>query len=257
MRYGLHSTGNAAPQIKAGEAHIWVSLVPRQFSPHTLAHYASLLDDSERERYDKIVHAGRKNEFLATRALARTILAKYTSLAPRMLHFLKNKYGKPALDPALGHNALQFNLSNTDDLVAIAVCRDAPIGIDVERIDRNNCDLDYEKWFAAEEVTAILGACPEHRRERFFEFWTLKEAFLKAVGTGLSTPLKSFAVDLRSRQDIGISISPSLAESASDWHLWLMQPTDRHLLSVVMQRRCPAQPEIRVCRIYSNSEIIA
>jgi 4'-phosphopantetheinyl transferase len=98
--------------------------------------------------------------------------------------------------PGSGDGGLRFNISHTRGLVARAVTREDELGLDVEVTDRPTALETTSRYFAADEVHAVLHAEPEKRRCLFFRFWTLKEAFIKATGEGLNRPLDSFAFSL-------------------------------------------------------------
>jgi 4'-phosphopantetheinyl transferase len=154
------------------------------------------LDDLERQRAERFHFRRDHDMYIAAHALARSILSEATGVPAASLRFVNGPYGKPALAPDAGNHQMHFNISHTDGLVACAVSDGHPLGVDVESCERQT-DLDIaHRYFAPEESALVLSAAPDQGRRLFFRFWTLKEAFIKATGEGLSRPLESFAFTL-------------------------------------------------------------
>ncbi len=160
--------------------------------------YRQLTTPDENERMARFVFERDRWQFLITRALVRTMLSRYATVAPADWRFITNEYGRPeVLDRPAGVADLRFNLSHTDGLIACAVTVGREVGVDVERITRAVTHDIPGRFFAPREV-ADLRALPEHDQPRvFFDYWTLKEAYIKARGMGLSLPLSDFAFCLR------------------------------------------------------------
>jgi 4'-phosphopantetheinyl transferase len=154
---------------------------------------ASLSDD-ERARQRSFVSSELRRRFGAARAGLRTLLGRHLDRDPLSLAFATNEFGKPRL---AGGGQVHFNLSHCEERAVLAVSEVAEVGIDLER-DRpiEHADL-ARRYFHPNEVTAITASREEaEQRRAFFLVWTLKEAVVKALGTGLSTPLDSFEVAL-------------------------------------------------------------
>jgi 4'-phosphopantetheinyl transferase len=115
-------------------------------------------------------------------------LSRYDSRPPGAWAFEEAPGGKPVL-AAHDASALSFNLSHTHGFVACAVTLGTEVGIDVENVDRNlRVQEIAERYFAPDELSDLAACPPDARAKRFFDFWTLKEAYLKAIGVGLSHP---------------------------------------------------------------------
>ena len=162
----------------------------------------ALLSDDERARQRSFVSPELRRRFGAARAGLRTLLGRHLDLDPRRLAFSANNFGKPRL---AGDSQIHFNLSHCEERAVLAISDTAEVGIDLER-ERPIEHIDLAKrYFHPNEVTAITASPDEaEQRRAFFLVWTLKEAVVKALGTGLSTPLDSFEVA------IGVSM-PRLA----------------------------------------------
>ncbi len=153
--------------------------VPDDVIQRTLA----TLEPEAAKRCAAFVFEHSRREYLVTRALVRDVLAAHTE-GP--LAFARSEYGKPSLDPP---RDLHFNLTNTKELVGCAIVRGWEIGLDAEPLDRGDTILEIaETVFVASERDEIAGLGLGSRRRRAVEMWTRKEAYMKALGTGLSLP---------------------------------------------------------------------
>ena len=148
------------------------------------------LSDSERARAEAIRDARALRRTLAARGRLRCTLAGYLGVEPRSVELTYGPHGKPALVGEGGPRGLRFSASRSGNVGVIAVARGREVGIDVERIDaRRALGPIADQLFASDE-SAELRALPDDRRiRRFFELWTRKEAYGKALGTGLTVPL--------------------------------------------------------------------
>jgi 4'-phosphopantetheinyl transferase len=154
----------------------------------------ALLSDDERARQRSFVSPDLRRRFGAARAGLRTLLGRHLDLDPRSLAFVTNEFGKPRL---AGNGHVHFNLSHCEERAVLAISDAAAVGIDLE-CERPIEHVDLAKrYFHPNEVAAIAASRDEaEQRRAFFLVWTLKEAVVKALGTGLSTPLDSFEVEI-------------------------------------------------------------
>lgn len=183
-------------ELKEGELHIFTADLDSIGTLERLSHLYDYLDEDERARYERYKVDFKKREFLVGRALVKKLLAGYLTITPGSIYFDLDSYGKPALPSHLqlfsGRN-LYFNLTHAKRYLAFAFSTGANVGVDVEYIDRK-MDIEglADRYFTSTETEHILSA--EDSFREFFRIWTLKEAYIKAVGHGLSIPLNSFEV---------------------------------------------------------------
>jgi 4'-phosphopantetheinyl transferase len=158
------------------------------------ARWSDLLDAAERQRASRFVFARNRVEFIAAHALLRATLASEFGAPPGAWDFVADAYGKPAAWVGNAPALLSFNLSHTTGMVGLAAAPepDRALGFDLENLARN-IDLEVaDRYFTPQEV-AWLAGLPETERPRgFLRLWTLKEAFIKATGKGLTQDLDSF-----------------------------------------------------------------
>ena len=130
---------------------------------------------------------------------------------------------------------LSFNLSHTSGLVACVICRRRDVGIDVESLDR---EVDWReiasRFFSAREVTSLHGSVKSDEHAHFTELWTLKEAYIKAIGTGLSHPLHTFSFVYTGATSL--RFEPAVRDEQSAWQFALFAPTARHRMAVAAGR---------------------
>jgi 4'-phosphopantetheinyl transferase len=216
---------------------VWVA---RQDAPGiraSLADYETLLTDEERRRGQRFLHAADRERLILGRVLARTMLSHYTGVPPRAWSIVIDEHGRPELGgrPA-GTPDLRFNLSHTDGLVACAVTVGREVGVDVEHINRRITYDVPERFFSKREV-AELRALPRDAQDLvFFDYWTLKESYIKARGLGLALPLGQFTFVRRPGLAPCIEFAPELHDDADSWQFAQFWPTTTHRMAVAVRR---------------------
>ena len=230
---------NAPLALEPGEVHVWYCWTAQCLQRGLADYYRSLLSAEERARLLRFHFEYLQHEYLVTRALCRITLSRYVQRHPADWRFRVNAYGRPEIDMPEGCAPLRFNLSNARSLVACAVTRSADAGVDVEETDRQGETVTIaDHFFSPAEVTALRAQPPERQRQRFFEYWTLKESYIKARGMGLSIPLEQFSFELD--QGIRIRFDPALDDDPDIWQFELHQPSMQHQLAIGV--RCGGQP---------------
>ena len=179
---------------------------------------AGLLSEAERERGLRFRHPGARREFLRTRGWLRQALARYLQAEPGQLQFAYGPQGKPRLAGSTEGQGICFNVSHSHGLALLAVTSDRLVGVDVEQI-RTDKDLLglANRYFSANEIAA-LGRLPASEAGRaFFLAWTRKEAFIKALGHGMSFPLDQFDVSLAPGERAVLLEVRSQQTNAREW----------------------------------------
>jgi len=237
--------GPPRPRLGPLDVHLWYVQPDQLSDPDLLAQYARLLCPDEQARRVRYLIERVRHEFVVTRALVRTVLSKYTGVDPVQWRFTTNAYGKPdAVGPAWAE-PLRFNLSHTRGLIVCAVTRLEEIGVDVENITRQSTGPDLaRRYFSAQEVADLLKLPLPRQQEVFFDYWTLKEAYIKARGKGLAIPLDEFSFDLASRDSVRISFSPQLSDDPSTWRFAQFSPTSEHRVALAVRVRTGDEPAI-------------
>jgi 4'-phosphopantetheinyl transferase len=202
----LHDGGappfSASLQLLAHEVH-----VVRFCLDETFRGAIELLDEGERERAARFVFERDRRRFIAAHAWVRVALGRCLHRAPQSLRFTAGSHGKPRLvDPAVD---LRFNVSHAGERALLALTLGQEIGVDIEE-ERPIETLELARRFFASSESAALQALPtSEQTPAFFRCWTRKEAFIKAIGDGLTFPLDSFEVSLTAED------SPQLLRACS------------------------------------------
>ena len=159
-------------------------------SAHAADRYSGMLSDDERSRAQAFRYPDLKRKFTLARGVLRVLIGRYLGVLPEAVAFRYNAAGKPEL--SRGDSGLHFNVSHSGGLAAYGFAIAGEVGIDVEQV-RPIPDLEAvaAAHFSAAECSELFAADPASRFEIFYRFWTRKEAYVKAVGSGLAIPLQS------------------------------------------------------------------
>jgi 4'-phosphopantetheinyl transferase len=174
--------------------------------------------------------------FIVARGLLRAILSRYLEMEPGQLRFRYSPYGKPALATMPGQDTLSFNVSHSCGLALYAVTRSREIGIDLERIHGDlDCKQIAARFFSPRE-NAVLRALPaELKHEAFFNCWTRKEAYIKAMGGGLSFPLGQFDVSLAPGEPAKLLNTRGDPQEATRWSLRALTPGPGYVAALAVE----------------------
>lgn len=154
---------------------------------------AAALSADERERAGRFHFAADRLRYVFAHAVLRDVLSRYLSCPACEVRFARNRFGKPFVDATSGSRRPEFNLSHAGRMVLVGICGGGRIGIDVEEIRPMEDLLSIaESHYGPEEYAFLLAQPPGQLERAFFRCWTRKEAYVKALGKGLSIPLNSF-----------------------------------------------------------------
>ncbi|MBE7150862.1 4'-phosphopantetheinyl transferase superfamily protein [Bacillus mycoides] len=150
------------------------------------------------EKQKKIMRFHRVED--AKRTLLADLLARYaisykTGMKCEEINFKNNKYGKPLL---VNIPNVYFNTSHSAQWIVCAISSQ-PIGIDIEFIEQINCEI-AKQFFSEDEYVKLSRESEENKLDYFYQLWTLKESYVKAIGKGLSIPLDSFSISIDSKE---------------------------------------------------------
>lgn len=207
---------------------------------------AGLLDAEERARADRFHFDRDRRAFVAAHALARSLLsgAVEGAVAPQDWRFATGLHGKPEVVCPPPLPCLRLNLSHTCGMAAVAVALAHDVGVDVEWLGRRPPSLDLaEGLFSPGEAAAIRAAPAAARTEAFLSFWTLKEAVIKAVGTGLAQPLDTFAFSLRDDEAQDLRFLDG-SDDARHWLVHRFRPGPDHLGALAVRCSDPARLKV-------------
>lgn len=210
--------------------------------PHELVTCLSLLDETEQARAARFHADHDRHAYILAHALTRLMLSSRGSLAPRDWRFQMGRYGKPRIAADHAAAGLQFNLSHTRGMVAVALALGHEIGVDVERIEAGRLSFELAaKTFAPSEVAHLAQLPPGLQTTAALTLWTLKEAYIKATGQGLSCPLDSFAFTL---DPLRIAFMPPEIDDPGFWLFRSFQPRPDYVLALAL--RAPQTDRMRI-----------
>lgn len=223
--------GTAAARVR-----VWI--VYLDMPSKAVARLSPMLSSDERERVSAFrseVHARR---YAVARVALRCVLAERLGAAAGTLRFSYSPFGRPELARSQNEAGLRFSVSRSHELALIAVGTGVPIGVDVEHL-RQIEDLDelVQLFFSSEEISALSALPPADRLERFFTCWTRKEAYLKATGLGLSSPLDGFAVTVAPGEEPRILHIGGDRDAGRSWHLRELFPAAGYRATLAVKSR--------------------
>lgn len=215
--------------LKHQEAHVWFAELESTESELTV--FYEILSGDEKARADRFHFAKDRAHFIVARALLRKTLAKYIDLTPETIQFHYTPHGKPEIATKYD---LRFNLSHAHGKALIAVTREEAIGVDIEYIGRE-CDMENlaKRYFSAAEYVVIKNLKNTEKTQAFFNGWARKEAFLKALGEGLSFPLNQVEVSLDQSAQLLALHDPNL--KLTDWQLYDLPPIENYAAALAVK----------------------
>jgi 4'-phosphopantetheinyl transferase len=189
-----------------------------------------MLSADERARMSRFHFARNRHQYLITRALIRTSLSAYYPVDPGAWQFSKNRYGKPEINHPDANLTIRFNLSHTHGLTVCAIAQHYDIGVDVEDSQRSTQAgfRSLGRHFSSQEIKNLAKVPEDQQRQRFFDYWTLKESYIKARGLGLAIPLDKFSFLFEANQLKGFSVHPDLQDDADCWQFWRIAIADQY-----------------------------
>jgi len=175
--------------------------------------------------------------------MVRRVLSSYLDRPPEWWEFETNRHGRPEISNAGVPPGLRFNLSHTRGFVAIIVHDEIDAGVDVERTDRvRNLRGLAKRVFAEPERDELLALDPLALEERFYQLWTMKEAFIKAKGKGLAIPLDAFWFEGDAESEFTLRCREDVDEDPGSWSFTLHKPTPAHVLATACRSGSNARP---------------
>jgi 4'-phosphopantetheinyl transferase len=200
------------------QVHLW--RLRLMLGEADLERMAKTLASDEISKANRFRFERDRRRFIAARGQLRTILGRYFAISPYALQFSYGAHGKPWISEPVQARALRFNLSHSGEFALIAIVLDRDLGVDLEEVQAlDDAERIAGQFFSRCENEALREVPAAERLEAFFECWTLKEAFLKATGEGLSRPTQSFDVAFGHRQPARLLRVDDVSEEASRWSL--------------------------------------
>ena len=209
-----HSCASAL--LLAGRAvHVWVVRIGR--AGRVVTRLEPYLSGDEAARAARFRFDRDRRPFVVARGILRLLLGRYLGADPAALRFAYGEHGKPRLATP---GPMRFNVSASGELAVLAFAYNCDVGVDIEAIRHLDDAAGLAEQFFSDREASQLGELPERdRAAAFFRGWSRKEAYLKAIGRGLSAPLDTFTVTLRDRVPARLVDVGGNADAAATWTL--------------------------------------
>ena len=223
-------------EIPIDEAHIWV--IDLDLSGYQVDYHCKVLSPEERERAARFHFQRHRRRYIVSQGVMRRILSHYLDEDPSELVYEIGSHGKPALGGRHKEAGLQFNLTHSHEIALFVLVREVEIGIDVEFV-REIDDLDgiAGRFFSVSEQADYFSLPKDQRAQGFYNCWTRKEAFIKAIGDGLSYPLEKFDVTLIPGERAQLLRIEDNPVEASHWTLEAFQPEPGYTGAVALRAK--------------------
>jgi 4'-phosphopantetheinyl transferase len=220
------------PLLTPTVVHVWAVRLD-SLSFHIDALYATLSAD-ERERSSRFHFDRDRRRYICARGALRQLLSRYLDAAAEEFTFSYGPNGKPSLSGRFS-GALTFNVSQSGELALVALGRDIELGVDVEAVRAlDDADGIASRFFAPRENERLRSLPDEIRTDAFFACWTRKEAYLKALGSGLAKPLDAFEVTFAPDEAASLLVYGDARETAR-WNLRELAPGDGYTGALVTE----------------------
>lgn len=222
--------------LERDQVHVWQASL--EASRGDSSRLVRILSPAELERANRFHFDRDRRRFMAAHTALRVILSRYLAVRPEQIRYRSGEHGKPAL--AYPRAGLEFNLSHAHELLLVAVTAGRAVGVDLEYVrPLDDFEAIARRTFSASENEALRAVPEAQRRESFFRCWTRKEAFIKAVGQGLSYPLNQFAVSLDPGEPAALLKVENDPDAVTRWSMHGFTPAPGYLAALVVAGQPP------------------
>lgn len=238
-------SGERRPELRGG-VDVWIAPVDVVLDPAEADGCKEVVTPAELAGCDRFRFDADRRRELATRALARIVLSRYAEVAPGEWRFETGQFGRPEIASPAG-TRLRFNLAHTRDLVACAVTETADVGVDVERVARlQKLSMLVATVMSDAEADDFRPAPEPERAGLFITAWTLKEAYLKARGLGLTLSPRAASFALDASGAIRVTFSAEAADDPAAWWFASWDEPPEHVVAVALRTGgAPSRVQIR------------
>jgi len=228
---------NAPPTqllLSRKDVHIWRAVL--DLPSKSVQELKGSLSFDERMKAERFSFVRDKTRFIIARGILRLILACYLGVEPGAIRFCYEKNGKPRLQNAGAKTDIQFNLSHSKGFALYVLTRGHEVGVDIEYLrEISEMEQIVEQFFSARERVVFRTLPTSEKKATFFRWWTRKEAFMKAVGEGLSYPLYRFDAVLEKGKSVESSGLLEGAHQGPKWSIWDVRPAEEFAGAVVVE----------------------
>lgn len=235
----MKSSWNAPPThlpLSKEEVHVWRAAL--DLPSRRVEEFKGSLSIDERMRVERFRFERDKSRFIAAHGILRLILSSYLNVEPHEIQFCDKKDGKPRLQNGFGKTDIQFNLSHSEGLALYGFTRGHKVGIDVEYLrEIPEMEQIVERFFSIRERAFFDRLHESEKQETFFNWWTRKEAIIKAIGNGLYHPLDYFDVSLAGNKKVRLVGMEGNSKIESEWLIQGLRPAPGFLGAFAVESR--------------------
>jgi len=223
-------------ELDSNQVNLYFSYPEQVTEPALLRRYHALLTADELAQMSRFYFSGHRHQYLLTRALIRSCLSTFHPVEPAQWRFAKNRFGKPEVSHPQVQTTARFNLSHARGLIICGITKGVAIGVDVEDTHRTTraAFSSLASYFSEQEIRDLRELPEAQQKQRFFDYWTLKEAYIKARGLGFALPLAKFGFRFKVNQLDGFSIHPDLEDDPDHWQFWRISVGGRYRVAVAV-----------------------
>ena len=244
-------------KLKDSEIHLW-HVDQAEFDATELEEKCiDWLTTIESERYQRYTFDHHRKQFLLGRMLILKTLSQYAQISPKEWKFVENDYGKPAIDNSQQECGLFFNLPHSGDRLVLAVAGNEALGVDIESSNKARRVVKIsDRYFSPLELEELLAQEESQQLSRFYDLWTLKEAYIKACGLGLAIPLQQFSFSFPSEYRVSVDFSVERNEDATQWQFWQIDPGGPFKMGLAIKSGQSKMTNIQSRRYLGLDEVI-
>lgn len=223
------------PSLDNDQVHIWRANL--NLSNVAIQHLATFLSNDEIARANKFYFPEHKRRFIVARGILRQLLSNYLNISPKKIEFDYGDRGKPQLSKS-SNNSLQFNVSHSQEYALFGFASDRLIGVDIEYLrEMPDAIKIARRFFSPPEFQLIASLDDQQQQKVFFKLWTAKEAYLKALGTGLAGSLNSIEISF---EDDNLLITEGTA-ILDNWFICSYIPADNYVAAMAIDKKITKQ----------------
>ena len=234
--------------LKPGLLYLWTARTDDLGDIKTLSNLEAILSANEKKETRRFRRDRDRHQFLLARGLLRLALSEHLPVSPADWRFARDQNHKPFIIAPKSSSAVNFSLSHTNGLIACLISLVADAALDVEKLEfHDDLALVAKQVLSAVELTALGKLSGQDWTKRFFDYWTLKEAYAKAKGLGLRLALSDIGFEIEADNAIRAHLSSRSDDDSSAWVFWCHHLSSHHTISVAAKAEIDVRYEI-ICR---------
>jgi 4'-phosphopantetheinyl transferase len=231
--------------LRAGQLHLWTVGTDGLADAAIACRLQGILSIEEQTESRRFRRARDQHQFIIARALVRLALSQYFPIPAGDWRFDRDDYGKPFVASPQIWTPVRFSVSHTEGLIACLVTQSGEAAVDAEKLEYNrDLPLVASRVFSPAELIALSELSGRNWTARFFDLWTLKEAYAKARGLGLSLMGSDISFEFGPDNAIYPHFASALNDDPSAWAFWRCPLSSRHIITVAVKKDFHGAPEI-------------